>query len=123
MAIYIQYAGENNRVCRITTARVSSYPDPLVLTAGERVTLGANDTTWPRFVWCTTRHGKGGWAPETYVERHGATGIALRDYDATELSVDAGEELTICGEEGGWLWCADQRGQRGWVPAENVTVR
>ena len=23
-------------------------------------------------------------------------------------------------QESGWIWCTDQAGQSGWVPAENV---
>ena len=113
---------EDRFVCHVTTARVSAYPDPLVLTDGEQVSLGAYDTMWPNFVWCTTRQGKSGWVPEAYLAQQGTTGILLREYDATELSVDVGEELTIFDEEGGWFWCANHDGQRGWVPAENVVV-
>jgi len=109
-------------VCHVTTARVSAYPDPLVLTASEQVSLGEYDTTWPRFVWCTTRQGKSGWVPEAYLDRRGTTGILLREYDATELSVDSGEELAVLDEEGGWFWCANRAGERGWVPMENVAV-
>jgi len=114
--------GEASFVCHVTTARVSAYPDPLILAASEQVTLGENDTTWPRFVWCTTRQGKSGWVPAAYLDRQGTMGILLREYDATELSVDVGEELTILDKEGGWFWCANHDGQRGWVPAKNVVV-
>jgi hypothetical protein len=56
---------------------------------------------------------------ERYLELRGDDGgVAQRDYDATELSVEAGDELAVLGEEGGWLWCASARGERGWVPVE-----
>jgi hypothetical protein len=58
--------------------------------------------------------------PQAYVERQGDTGIALRAYDATELSVRAGETLVAGEEESGWIWCTNQEDQSGWVPAENL---
>jgi hypothetical protein len=58
--------------------------------------------------------------PEKYVERRGDTGIALCDYEATELSVSVGEELRMGKEESGWIWCTNQKGQSGWVPADHV---
>jgi uncharacterized protein YgiM (DUF1202 family) len=44
----------------------------------------------------------------------------LRDYDATELTVEPGEEVTILGRESGWGWCVNQQGQKGWVPLDNL---
>jgi hypothetical protein len=36
--------------------------------------------------------------PKAYIEQSGDGGVALRDYAATELSVWAGEKLTISDE-------------------------
>jgi hypothetical protein len=44
----------------------------------------------------------------------------LRDYDATELSADVGEELAASQEESGWIWCTNRAGRTGWVPLDNV---
>jgi hypothetical protein len=52
--------------------------------------------------------------------RQGETATLRQDYDATELTVRAGEELMVMVEESGWLWCANRTGQRGWVPANHV---
>ena len=46
--------------------------------------------------------------------------MALCDYEATELSVSVGEELIMGKEESGWIWCTNQDGESGWVPAEHV---
>jgi hypothetical protein len=45
-----------------------------------------------------------------------------RDYDATELSVEVGEKLTMGEEESGWAWCTNREGRRGWVPLEHLEV-
>ena len=47
-------------------------------------------------------------------------GIALCDYEATELSVSVGEELRMGKEESDWIWCTNQKGKSGWVPADHV---
>lgn len=33
------------------------------------------------------------------------------------------EDLMIHMEESGWFWCANQRGQSGWIPAEHFRLR
>ena len=95
------------------------YPDALAVTAGESVLVGKEDTQWP-YVWCTNSAGKGGWIPQTYIQRDGARGRVLRDFDSCELTVSVGEIVLATMEEGGWLWCRNDQGQSGWVPEENL---
>jgi len=112
----------NKSTCRVISDYQSAYPDPLIVKDGETVTVGRNDTKWPGFVWCTLSSGKSGWMPERYLDRNGDTGIVNRDYNATELSVGVGEELSIHYAESGWAWCTYQNGQQGWVPLKNVEL-
>jgi uncharacterized protein YgiM (DUF1202 family) len=108
------------RTCRVISDYQSAYPDPLVIIAGEELTVADKETEWSGWLWCTNHRGKSRWVPEDYVERKGSTCIALRDYDATELSVRVGEELFLGEEESDWIWCTNRAGQSGWVPAENL---
>lgn len=108
------------RVCRVVADYDTPFPNPLVLGAGQELAISDRESEWPGWLWCTTPEGSSGWVPESYVARQGETATLRRDYDATELSVRAGEELTIEWEESGWLWCANRAGQRGWVPANYV---
>ena len=105
---------------RVMTDYRAAYPDPIVMSAGETLRVGEIDPEYDGWVWCTGRTGKSGWVPQAYIEQRGETGVALRDYDATELSVQAGEELSASDEESGWVWATNSHGQSGWVPAENV---
>ena len=85
----------------------------------DRLTVGRRDQQCNAWRWVTTEDGRSGWMAERYLElRGGDDAVAQRDYDATELSVEAGDELAVLDEEGGWLWCKDARGERGWVPVE-----
>ena len=113
---------KNNQrqICRVVSEYQSAYSEPLVISTGEQLAIGEKESDWSGWVWCTNRDGKSRWVPEKYVERRGGACIALCDYEATELSVSVGEELTMGQEESGWIWCTNQQGQSGWVPADHV---
>ena len=110
----------HQELCRVITDYRSAYPDPIVLSVGDEVTVEDRKSEWSGWVWCTTAKGKSGWVPEKYIQRNDSSGIALRDYDAAELSVAEGEELKIIDEESGWLRCQHEDGRLGWVPMEHV---
>jgi uncharacterized protein YgiM (DUF1202 family) len=110
------------RITHVTAGYVPAHRDPIVLKAGETVTVGERDTEWPEFLWCISSAGRGGWVPAGALERHGSVGVAVRDYDATELTVAAGEVLTVREEVGGWCWCTNGRGESGWVPARHLAL-
>ncbi len=94
--------------------------DPLILRAGEGVTLGQHDTEWPGWIWCINDAGKSGWVPEQYIEAHGSEGVARYDYTAVELAVNVGDELLVGQRLKGWAWCTNASGQSGWVPERNL---
>src|SRR6185295_18560983 len=106
--------------CGVSLAYEAAYLDPLLVKAGETLTVGQNDTQWPGWVWCTNQAGVSGWMPQNYLDRSGSRGVARRDYDATELSAGVGEEVVVGYEESGWIWCTHQRGQSGWLPIAHV---
>jgi len=110
----------DGRTCRVVADYATPFPDPLVLRAGQQLAVGDRKSEWHGWLWCTTRDGKSAWVPEGYVTLRGKTATLRCDYDATELSVHAGEELILELEESGWLWCANRTGRRGWVPANHV---
>jgi hypothetical protein len=116
----IHTQGTEQQICRVISEYQSAYPDPLVVSVGDNLTVSEKESAWSGWVWCTNQDGKSGWVPESYVEWKGNACVALCDYDATELSVRVGEELVVGKEESGWLWCTSQEGQSGWVPAENL---
>jgi len=107
----------------VVAAYESAYTAPLIFSGGEELAIGEKESEWDGWVWCTNREGKSRWVPEAYVDRRGDTCVMLRDYEATELSVSAGEELSITGQaESGWVWCTNRAGQGGWVPVDNLEL-
>jgi hypothetical protein len=121
----------------------ASHADPIALRAGDPVTVGRRDTTWPKYVWCAGPDGREGWVPEEFLGRAGdadlgaaggaaagdaatapgmSTRRARRDYDARELDVAPGDVVLAGEEAGGWIWCEDADGRFGWVPAGCVAT-
>jgi hypothetical protein len=89
--------------CRLIKDHKSAHPDPLVLSAGETVTLEDRKSEWPGWVWGTHRSGIAGWIPARILKQEEAIAHLTEDYDATELTVRVGTELTFGREESGWL--------------------
>jgi hypothetical protein len=109
-------------VAYVIKTHQASYPDPLVVKAGDELTVGNNDTKWPAFVWCTNPDGISGWVPERHLDRQGDRGVARQDYSTAELTVADGEKVVLEREDSGWYWVTNQTGQSGWVPVENVAI-
>ena len=98
----------------------SAYPEPPKAKAGDMLRPTPKDSEWPGWIWCTSEDGNSGWLPESYVDISDNNCTMRRDYDATELTISAGDRLTVMEEESGWLFCRDENGNRGWVPKENT---
>jgi len=98
----------------------SAYPDPFILRAGDLLKVEDKKCEYGEWLWCTTQQGKSGWVPEPYLKRQGDNGTLLCDYDATELTVKAGDELLVNKKVCDWFWCTNSEGKTGWVPAKCV---
>ena len=106
---------------RVVRSHITSGPDPVHFVTGDALSVGHHDQQWRSYVWCTDQAGHAGWVPDFYIEMTGAhEATALRDYDATELTVGPNDVLDVLEEAGGWLRCRTDGGHEGWVPADNV---
>jgi hypothetical protein len=94
-----------------------AYPDPLVVRAGDLLSVERRDTEWDGWLWCVRSDGNAGWVPEAYLDLSGPSGRMRRDYDARELTVTEGERVMVEFEQSGWFWCANSSGESGWIPA------
>lgn len=111
------------RTARGVRAWHTVYPNPLTFHAGEALALGAHDTEWPGWVWCTNAAGHSGWAPAAFVEAHSpVAGVARRDYTARELELCEGDTVTLLDEESGWFWAQAADGRTGWAPASHLEL-
>ncbi|MEW6050542.1 MAG: SH3 domain-containing protein [Candidatus Zixiibacteriota bacterium] len=105
----------------VKSAHTATYTDPLIVSENEIVEVGRRDSEYQGWLWCTAKSGKSGWVPEKYLEWKGDKGIMSRDYDATELTVDVGECVTVLFEESGWVWCLASDGRAGWLPIDRLS--
>ena len=101
-------------------AHRSNYPQPIRLTAGERVILGKRDTKYgdPGWIWVTAD--RQGWVPEQILTPDGEV---TEDYRADELDTQLGEDLLVLRELNGWCWVRNQHGHEGWVPLATIEKR
>ncbi len=112
------------QVGRIIKEHKAIYPDPITMHMGDVIDVSDKEDTWNGWIWiwCINQQGKSGWVPKSYVEYRDGIWKARYDYTALELSVSIGEIVTVMQEESGWLWCINQSGEKGWVPAESVVA-
>jgi len=114
---------QTTRSLIVTESHTRTYPDPISVTRGERVSAGDRDTSGGRdgyWVWCTSAAGKSGWVPEQFLEIAGGEATALVDCDTIEMTVEEGERLMGGEPVNGWVWCENEDDDAGWVPLDNL---
>jgi hypothetical protein len=90
---------------------------PVCLKIGETVELGNEDKVWSGWVWAANAEGRGTYVPVTSLERTGeAQAVVVEEFQAVDLSLKKGEEVTALREVCGWFWCRNAAGAEGWVP-------
>lgn len=88
----------------------------LHLSAGQEVTSGPADTTWPGWIWARDGDECSGYVPEEILEPLGEDRwAALEDFDPTVLKLTRGDVVTSLRHLHGWHWCRNERGEEGWV--------
>jgi SAM-dependent methyltransferase len=109
---------------RAKKAHAAGDAKALIARRGDRLGFERKPTEYAGWIWCTAEgSAKGappdaGWVPEAWVSIEGGTCVLLRDYDATELPLEVGEEVALISRESGWAWVRNRRGREGWVPIE-----
>ncbi len=100
----------------VADAYESPYPRSIAFARGERLAFERRPSEWEGWIWGTAPDGREAWVPEAWVSIEGGHCTLQRDYDAVELSVEAGDEVVAERFESGFAWVEDARGRRGWVP-------
>lgn len=86
------------------------------LKAGQEITSGPADKTWPGWVWATDSFERKGYVPADILEPLGEDRwAAIEDFDPTVLKVKKGDELKSLKQVHGWHWCENQSQAQGWV--------
>lgn len=112
--------------CQVIRGYRSPYPDPIVFQEGEQVKIGREfkeDPDWKNWVWCEGKDNKKAWVPKQYVDIDGPNGTFNKYYNAMELTVQVGEELTVHEIINGFGMSEKTNGERGWVPMKNMRIK
>lgn len=99
---------------------------PLILKKGDYIFGQEKETQWKGWLWCRYDAEIYGWVPKSYLkESQDKIGVfkVLQDYNATELTVQIGEQLIISYEKSGWAWVRNKIGDEGWVPLKKLAVK
>lgn len=95
----------------------ATYPDPISVAPGTRVSVGRRDRQWTGFVWCRSLSGREGWVPAAVLELdEPGSALIVAAYDARELTVEEGEIVLAGDSLAEWSWCETTDGRSGWVP-------
>ena len=86
------------------------------LVAGQEVTSGPADRTWPGWIWARDSNGRMGYIPAEILEPLGEDRwAASEDFDPTVLKIQRGDEITSLKQIHGWHWCKNEAGAEGWI--------
>ncbi len=92
----------------------------LTARAGDILRPLRRDAEWPGWVWCVDESGEETWVPESWLRYTGGKAVLIKDYNSSELTLHAGQALTVLAEESGWVLGALPGGDIGWAPADCV---
>lgn len=98
----------------VTLRYTKTYADPIRGKMSDALEIDAADGENPDWNWCVGPEGRAGWVHRSIIDR--AHSCLNADYDARELDVEAGEEVTVLQTLSSWAWCVNAKGVAGWVP-------
>ena len=105
----------------VVIAHRSSFPDPIQFSPGDLLDLGKRDEEYPGWIWVRDLSGREGVAPECFSDAAtNGRGVALEQYDSTELDTSVGEQVTCIRELCSWVWVESEQGKHGWIPAKTI---
>ncbi len=90
--------------------------NPFAAPAGEWLTCENRATEWAGWLWCTASSGAAAWVPEEWLQGEGSRRSLVHDYDARELAIRPGEQVSVLETTAQWALVVGGGGERGWVP-------
>lgn len=102
---------------RVIESRPRDHVVTIHISPGDVVGVGHRNQQYPEFLWCASEDGHQGWVAESYLEMTSETeAVAIKEYDAAQLTVVAGEVLDVLDRLGNFILCRNRSGAQGWVP-------
>ncbi len=109
--------------CSVIESWTATYSDPIEVLEGELIELDGRTDVWDghTWLWAKNRNGKEGWIPDCLVSDTNPA-RATETYTAVELTCQKGETLKGENVLHGWVFCSNEKGQKGWVPERNLAI-
>ena len=109
---------------KILKSYKTQYENPIILTIGEIVNLGKEETEekWKGWISAESKDNKG-WIPLQIIEinLNNKTGKIIEFYSAKELDVEEGDFIEKIKSLNGWTWAKNIRTtEEGWIPDEII---
>ena len=110
------------KILKVIKNHKSEFHTPLIAKKGEIVQGEERETEFEGWLWCQSNSGVQGWVPKNHLEPASESGHFqfLQDYNARELTIDAGQEVIVLDEESGWAWVRTTLGEEGWIPLDSL---
>lgn len=107
------------KAMKATKAYVRSFQNPPKAREGEVVEFERFDEKNPAWFFGRDASRAEGYFPAAWFkfDAVGGTATALRDYNANELTVEAGDSVEVQEEYGSWF-LVKRRDETGWIPKE-----
>jgi len=101
----------------VREAYSAQYGDPIAFRHGDPIEVQRADTEFSEWFWCRGPDEKEGWVHRSFLSHPSGSAIALSDYSAKELTVEAGERGRMHRILDGWAFVEFEGNRLGWVPA------
>lgn len=103
----------------------SEVLNPFKAKKGEFVKGEERPSQWEGWLYCINKDGVNGWAPKVFlsqIENSPGKYRFVRSYNAFEISAVKGDSVEIKEAESGWAWVINKKGEKGWIPLENLDL-
>jgi hypothetical protein len=95
---------------------------PLTLSPGQTVHVERPHPERPGVVWANDGSISAGWVPVSVLEKPSGTTRATAEYCSQEIAVAGGDSVRLLWQGPGGWWCENRDGDRGWLPADILSV-
>jgi multidrug efflux pump len=100
----------------------SPFPMPLQAGKGTVLHLKVRSDEEPGWVYGASPDDREGWVPRDWLHIEGSRGTLKRDYDASELNLEPGDQLEVSLVLNGWCMARNATGDIGWVPERLIRL-
>jgi SH3-like domain-containing protein len=100
----------------VREAYTAQYGDPIAFRHGDPIQVQRADAEFTEWLWCRGPDEKEGWVHRSFLSQSSGRAVAVSDYSAKELTVEAGEQARMIRVLDGWAFVELEGSGVGWLP-------